>query len=444
MMELKPAKALKGELRFPGDRVQGQLICALSLLAQGVSRIGNWTRSREWEPILSFLEKNGAAVTAGPSELAIAALPGMRERTDWTLENDLPQPFAMAFLSLLAGLSTAARPVRVKLAPALRSRLSPVLDALKQGGFDHRDESDSESVLSFVGQRPLRKKPSAVGLRRTVWTLACTTSSLPLEFEEIGPSHDLLENVYPLFGLSVQSTAEADAPDLDPEMAKRLQKRQKRQNRTLRIEPARQIPSVDANLQGDVQLASWAAVCACLRRGSEVILKDVTHPSCRGAVFAGLRKMGADLEFVKKSEARGVPSVDIKVKASHLLGRKFDAADVAGLSEASPFLTMAATHADRETVLGGLGGLREGATDLLDALAGNLRSLGLSVGVFPEGLVLRGEDDVVAERLDAHEHEALALALHALASSTAGRTVLENASCLEFHWPALADLEGRE
>jgi 5-enolpyruvylshikimate-3-phosphate synthase len=445
MLELKPAKPLKGELRFPGDRLQGQFLCALALVTQGVSRLGNWTRTQEWEPILAFLEKNGAAVTAGSNELAIAALPGLRERTDWTLDAELPQPFALAFLSLLAGLSTASRPVRVTIPPALRMRLSPVLDALKQGGFDHRDESESESVLAFVGQRPLRKKPSAVGLRRTVWTLAVTVSSLPLEFEEIGASHDLLENVLPLFGLGVTSLSEADAPDLDPEMAKRLQKRQKSQkSRNFRILPAGQIPSVDVNLQGDAQLASWAALCACLRRGSEVILKDVTHPSCRGAVFAGLRKMGADLEFVKKSEARGVPSVDIRVKTSQLLGRKFDATDLAGLSEAAPFLAMAATSAERETVLGGLGSLREGPVDVLDALAGNLRALGLPVGVFPEGLVLRGEDDLVAERLDAHEHEALALALHALASSTPGKSILENATCLERHWPGLAELEGRE
>lgn len=444
MAELKAAKALKGELRLPGDRVQGQLICALSLLAQGVSRIGNWSRTPEWEPILSFLERNGTAATAGDSELAIAALPGMRERTEWSLDNDLPQPFAMALLCLLAGLSGTARPVQVRIPASLRIRLAPVLDALKQGGFDHRDESDAESVIAFVGQRPLRKKPSAVGLRRTVWTLAGLVSQLPLEFEEVGPAHDLLENVLPLFGLSVQSTAEADAPDLDPEMAKRLQKRQKKQNRTLRIAPVPQIPAVDAVLQGDIQLASWAALCASLRRGSDVIIKDVTHPACRSACFTGLRKMGADLEFVKKSEARGVPSADIRVKSSPLLGRKFDGADVAGLPEAAPFLVMAATHAERETVLGGIGILREGSVDLLDALAGNLRSLGLPVGVFPEGLVLRGEETIVAERLDAQGHEVLALALHALATSTAGKTLLENDECLDFHWPALSTLEVRE
>lgn len=444
MAELKPGKAFKGELRLPGDRVQGQLICALALLAQGVSRIGNWSRTPEWEPILSFLERNGAAATAAETELAIAALPGMRERTDWSLENELPQPFAMALLSLLAGLSNASRPVRVKLSAPLRIRLSPVLDALKQGGFDHRDESGDENVIAFVGQRPLRKRPSAVGLRRTVWTLAGLVSQLPLEFEEIGPAHDLLENVLPLFGITLQSTAEADAPDLDPEMAKRLQKRQKKANRTLRIAPVDRIPAVDAVLQGDVQLASWAALCACLRRGSDLTIREVTHPACRGAFFAGLRKMGVDLEFVKRSEARGVPSVDIRVKASPLLGRKFDGADVAGLSEAAPFLVMAATHAERETVIGGVGLLREGSVDLLDALAGNLRSLGLPVGVFPEGLVLRGEESIVAERLDAQEHEVLALALHALASSTAGRTLLENDACLDFHWPSLPTLEVRE
>jgi len=438
MKELKPAKALKGELRFPGDRLQGQYVCALSLLAQGVSRIGNWSRTPEWDAILAFLDKNGAAVTPGDGELAIAALPGMRERTTWALDADLPQPFATAFVALLSGLSTAERPLFLTLAPSLRARLAPVLDALRHGGFESRDQSESENVLCFLGRRPLRKQPSAVGIRRTVWTLAALASTQPFEFEELGSPFDPLENVLPFFDLKLVSQEADEAPELDPEMAKRLQKRHKnRQSRSLRVPPARAIPAVDAVLNGDVALASWAALCACLRRGSDVTLRDVTLPACRTAVFTSLRKMGADLDFVKRSEARGVPSGDIRVKASQLLGRKFDGADLAGLAEAAPFLAMAATHAEKETVLSGLGSLREGPVDVLDGLAANLRILGLAVGVFPEGLVLRGEDALVADRLDAHEHEGMALALHALGSSTPGRTVLESCDCLDRICPGL-------
>jgi len=67
--------------------------------------------------------------------------------------------------------------------------------------------------------------------------------------------------------------------------------------------------------------------------------------------------------------------------------------------------------------------------------------LGLAVGVFPEGLVLRGEDSLMAERLDAQEHEGLALALHALAQALPGSTLLENADCLDRFCPNLFELE---
>jgi len=442
MSLLKQGKALKGELRLPSDRLQGQYACALALLAQGVSHLRGWDPSPEWDVILAFLERNGAAADAGKRELSIAALPGLRERTDWSLDPELPVPFAGAFLAMLSGLSTAARPVRVVLPPALRDRLAPTLDALRQGGYEAQDESDSESRITFHGHRPLRKAPSALGIRRTVWTFAALASGESFEFEELGPAQDPLENVLPFFDLQILTARTQEEVEADPEMARRLKKLQKRPSgRTLRVPATTHIPAVEAFLNGDVSLAAWAAVGACLRRGSDLTLRDVALPACRASVFTCLRKMGADLEFVKKSEAHGVSSGDLRVKASQLLGRKFDASDMAGLAEAAPFLAVAATHADKETVLGGLATLREGPVDLVDALASNLRALGLAVGVFPEGLVLRGEDSLMAERLDAQEHEGLALALHALASALPGSTLLENADCLDRFCPNLSELE---
>jgi 3-phosphoshikimate 1-carboxyvinyltransferase len=167
------------------------------------------------------------------------------------------------------------------------------------------------------------------------------------------------------------------------------------------------------------------------------LVLDVTLPSSRSGLFSCLRRMGADVEIVRKSESRGVPSGDIRIRHGRMVGRRFDAQDVPGLAGFSALLAVAAVAADAETVLSGLGELRVERDDRLSVLADGLRAFGVGVGLFPDGLVLRGEEQPGAESVDAKGFPEAALALHALASSCPGRTELLGAGHLPVSWPHL-------
>jgi 3-phosphoshikimate 1-carboxyvinyltransferase len=206
---------------------------------------------------------------------------------------------------------------------------------------------------------------------------------------------------------------------------------------TRKVPAVLSLPTADVRLRGDLDLAGWCAVTGCLRRGTDAMLVDVTLPNARAGLFGCLRRMGADIEIVRKSESRGMPSGDIRVRHGRMVGRKFDAQDVPGLGHFAAFLAVAAVSAEAETVLSGLSDLRVEHDDRLLALADGLRAFGVGVGLFPDGLVLRGEEQPGAEEADAKGCADVALALHALAGSCAGRTELDGAGTIPVAWPHL-------
>jgi len=75
--------------------------------------------------------------------------------------------------------------------------------------------------------------------------------------------------------------------------------------------------------------------------------------------------------------------------------------------------------------------------DRLAVLADGLRSFGVAVGLFPDGLVLRGEEQPGSEAVDAQGFPDVALSMHAIASSCPGRTELSGAGHLPVSWPHL-------
>ncbi|MEN9308226.1 MAG: hypothetical protein RL173_2158 [Fibrobacterota bacterium] len=440
-LEVRKAKALKGEIRLPPDRIQAQCAALLAMLAPGRTLLRDWQSTPEWEHVRGWLTGIGAVVALDGEGLVIGPPQDLRDRTEIVLDPFLPTQFAAGFVALAAGLSSAEKPVVVSCPTVLSETVLPWRDALREAGWvSPSSESDGMVNWTFKGRTPpLRAMVCRDGRTRFAWTLAALASGEGLEFQEPPGCPDPLEDSLPLFGLSVESPKQELSVE-EEEMRRRMQRMRGAAPRKLedrRVPAVQSLSPADVRLRGDLDLAGWCAVTACLRRGTDALLCDVTLPSSRCGLFGNLRRMGADIEIVRKSEARGVPSGDIRIRHGRMVGRKFDAQDVPGLASFAALLAAASVAAEAETVLSGLADLRRDHHDQLEPLADGLREFGVAVGLFPDGLVLRGEEQPGTESVDAKGFPDVALAFHALASSTAGTTELSGADALPVAWPHL-------
>ncbi len=440
-LEVRRAKALKGEFRLPPDRIQAQSAALLAMLAPGKTLLRDWQSTPEWEHVRGWLSQIGAMASVDDEGLVVGPPSDLRQRSELVLDPFLPTQFAAGFVALAAGFSRREQPFSVVCPSLLADSVTPWREALREAGWVS-PALEEEGVVrwTFHGRTPpLRAMVCRDAKTRFAWTLAGLASGDGLEFQEPPGCPDPLEDSLPLFGLSVESPKEELSVE-EEEMRRRVQRMRGTVARKLeerRVPAVQGLPQADVRLRGDLDLAGWCAVTACLRRGTDALLCDVTLPASRAGLFTNLRRMGADIEIVRKSEARGVPSGDIRLRHGRMVGRKFDAQDVSGLASFASLLAVASVAAEAETVLSGLAELRRDHHDQLDPLANALRAFNVAVGLFPDGIVLRGEEQPGAEAVDAKGSPEVALALHALASSSPGKTDLSGAGALPVAWPHL-------
>jgi 3-phosphoshikimate 1-carboxyvinyltransferase len=440
-IELRREKPLKGEIRLPPDRHQAFHALFLSLLAPGRTLLRGWQSTPEWENVRGWLAGLGAEASLDAEGLVVGPPIDLRERSEFVLDPFLPPQVAAGFLALCAGFSRAEAPVDVVCPPQAVEPLAPWREALREAGWtSHHEERDGSHAFRFKGRvAPLRELVCRHPRTRAAWTLAALSGREALEFQEPSGAADPFEDTLPLFGLEIESPREAELAPEEEELRRRMQRMRGPSRKLL----ARRIPVVqflspsDVRLKGDLDLAGWCAVTACLRRSTDALLQEVTLPASRSGLFGCLRRMGGDVEIVRRSESKGVPSGDVRIRHGRMVGRKFDAQDVPGLAGFAGLLAAAAVAAEAETVLSGLSELRVEKDDRLSVLAEGLRSFGVGVGLFPDGLVLRGEEQPGSEAADAQGFPDAALALHALGSSCPGRTELSGAGHLPVSWPHL-------
>jgi 5-enolpyruvylshikimate-3-phosphate synthase len=249
---------------------------------------------------------------------------------------------------------------------------------------------------------------------------------------------DPLEDSLPSFGLQVESVREESSPE-EEEMRRRMQRMRGpvRKLETRRVPAVLSLPTADVRLRGDLDLAGWCAVTGCLRRGTDAVLVDVTLPTARAGLFGCLRRMGADIEIIRKSESRVCHPVISGFATVGWWAVNSMPRTCLGLGTSLHFSPRPRSARRRKPSLSGLADLRVEHDDRLLALADGLRSFGVGVGLFPDGLVLRGEEQPGTEVADAKGCADVALALHALAGSCAGRTELDGAGTIPVAWPHL-------
>jgi len=440
-IEVRRCRPLKGEIRLPPDRTQAFHVAVLALLAPGRTLLRGWQSTPEWEHVRKWLSAIGVVAATDAEGLVVGPPPDLRERSEFVMDPFLPPRFSAGFFCLVAGFSRADRNVSVVCPPQAAQLLAPWRESLREAGWvSSHVEGDEGHSFVFRGRTPpLRELVCRTRRARLSWTLAALACGDGLEFQEPTTAADPLEDSLPLFGLELESPRVEVSAD-EEELQRRMQriKGAARKLQPRRVPSIQSLPPADARLRGDLDLAGWCAVTSCLRRGTDALLQDVVLPASRSGLFTCLRRMGADIEIVRRGETKGVAVGDIRLGHGRMGGRRFDAQEVSGLHGFAALLSVAAVAAEAETVLAGLGDLRTDRDDQLSVVADGLRSFGVAVGLFPDGLVLRGEDQPGASFVDARGFPEAALAFHALGSSCAGKTEISGAGHLPVAWPHLS------
>lgn len=141
---------------------------------------------------------------------------------------------------------------------------------------------------------------------------------------------------------------------------------------------------------GDPSSAAFPVVAALIVPGSDITITNVTINPLRTGLYDSLREMGADITFSNRRISAGEEVADLRVRHSKLKGITVPAERAPSMIDEYPILSVAASFAEGETIMHGLGELKVKESDRLLAVHNGLFACGVTSSIEGETLIVKG------------------------------------------------------
>jgi 3-phosphoshikimate 1-carboxyvinyltransferase len=192
---------------------------------------------------------------------------------------------------------------------------------------------------------------------------------------------------------------------------------------------------------GDPSSAAFPLVAALIVAGSDLVLEGVLANPLRSGLLATLREMGAEIEELARRDDGGEPVVDLRVRASALKGVDVPAARAPSMIDEYPVLAVAASYAEGETRMRGLGELRVKESDRLAAIFDGLRVNGVECEISGDDLIVRGNGRPRGGGLVAtHMDHRIAMSFLVMGLASEKPVTVDDASFVATSFPGFAEL----
>ncbi len=417
---VKPVKSIKGELRVPSDKSISHRSIIITSLANGVSTIKNFLKAGDTLTTYKTYQKLGVKIEEKNDVIFVHGvnLTGYKEPSD-VLDMGNSGTTTRLTLGILAGqrfFSVLTGDESLRTRPMRR-----VLNPLKQmnANVDGREKGEYLPVairgaklrgIEFLNEKASAQVKSAI-------LLAGLFASHPTTVIEPVLSRNHTEKMLKAMGADLTEEQSAGGYKFT-------------------IKPNKELNPIDIDVPADPSSAAFFAAAAVLVPDSEIILKDVLVNPTRDGFFRKLKEMGAYLEYKNHREQAGEPVADIYVRYSpDLKGIKVEKPEIPSMVDEIPLLALVATQAEGETVITGASELRVKESDRIKAVVENLKKLGIEVEELPDGMVIKGKQEIKGGIIDSFKDHRIAMGFSILALISKDGITIKDADCVFISYP---------
>lgn len=265
-----------------------------------------------------------------------------------------------------------------------------------------------------------------------------------LSFEEKSTVHDQWTRILIYFGAALKY--EGRGMEQLSEFERRLmiaQGKKIERTQVTELSETKVITAREYYVPGDTTEAVAFALLATIGnmpKENMIRLKNVDLNTSRAGALTCLKRMGANVETVSRREKYGDVFGDIEIypmaAGKRLQGRRFSEDTVATCFDEFAFLAVAACYGEGETILRLPKERRAEMRPINDFFAEQLRKTGAEVGVYDDGLVIRGLETVVnGSDFDGGEWPQIGLALSVLSIALGNEETVEHSELVESMFP---------
>ena len=408
-----PARRLRGVLQLPGDKSISHRYAMLAAVAEGESRIENYSTGADCQSTLHCLEALGVEIRREPDAVAIVG----RGLEGWRApEQTLDAGNSGSTMRMLAGLLAGQRFASRIAGDASLSRrpMDRILKPLRQmcARIEAREERFPPLQIEGTRLRPIEYElPVPSAQVKSCILLAGLYAEGRTAVREPVPTRDHTEIALREFGAEIEKSG-----------------------RTIQVQGRPALKAQQLRVPGDLSSAAFFLAAALIVPDSAVLIQGVGLNPTRSALLDFLAAMGAEIRLENVSQRHGELVGDILARASQLRGGVIEGGLTAALIDETPVLAVLGALSREGLHVRNAAELRVKETDRIATVAENLQRLGARVEVFGDGFFVPGQQRFQAAELDSFGDHRIAMAFAVAALGAAGECLIRDAgaACVSF------------
>jgi 3-phosphoshikimate 1-carboxyvinyltransferase len=422
---VRPAGRLSGVVILPGDKSISHRYAMLASLAEGVSKISNYSTGADCRSTLDCVRALGIKVEEAGTTVTIhgCGLKGWKQP-----QHDLDAGNSGSTIRMISGLLAGQ---------SFSSRI-------------FGDESLSRRPMDRI-MKPLAQMGAKIEARENrfppleIHGTTFQTTLHPIDYTLPVPSAQVKTCV--LFG---GMFAEGQTIVREPmrsrdhsEIALRefgadLQVR----NKIITLNGPATLTGRDLLVPSDLSSAAFFLVAGLLVPGSHLMIQNVGLNPTRSALLDFLLSIGAPVKVLKIESANGELIGDIEVRHAPVRGGVIEKELTAALIDEIPVLAVLGAASENGLVIRDAQELRIKETDRIATVADNFHRMGIEIEVTPDGMSIPGKQKFRAAAFDSFGDHRIAMAFAIASLAGDGDSIIENADAASVSFPEFWNILG--
>lgn len=366
----KPASALKGEIKVPGDKSISHRSIIFGAIAKGTTTINGFLDGDDCMATLRAFQAMGVTIE-GPDEHQVLIY-GVGKHGLRKPEQVIDCGNSGTSMRLLAGL-LAAQNFDSQLTgdeSLLKRPMLRISKPLTEMGAAI-STLDGKPPISIKGGKKLKGihylMPEASAQVKSCILLAGLYAQGETCVTETGVSRNHTEMMLESFSYPVQCS-----------------------ENSITINSASECIGTEIFIPGDISSAAFFIVAATIVPGSEILIRNVGINATRTGIIHILLEMGADITLLNQRQQGAEWVADLQVRHAPLQGMNISPALVPLAIDEFPIIFIAAACAQGQTILHGAKELRFKESDRIAAMVDGLRALGINAQALDDGAIIEG------------------------------------------------------
>jgi 3-phosphoshikimate 1-carboxyvinyltransferase len=414
---VRPARNLRGNVQLPGDKSISHRYAMLSGIAEGPSRLENYSTGADCASTLTCMRALGVMWSRvdGPGNV-------IRVEGHGAALSDPAEPLdcgnSGSTMRMLSGI-VAGQPFTSEMIgdeSLSRRPMGRVIKPLSAMGA--RIESQEEKPPLQITGGSLKAidytMPVASAQVKSCILFAGLFAAGETRVAEPLRTRDHTEVALRSFGANVERKSVASGSEV-------------------RIHGGQRLRGLDARIPGDLSSAAFFLCAAGLFPGSQLTIAHLLMNPTRARLLDILMQMGLRISVTQLDEVHGELVGSLQIEGAALKGATIAGADSAALIDEIPVL---AAIADSGIEVRDARELRVKESDRIAALATNLRRMGAQVEELEDGLKIPGGQRLHGAEIDSFGDHRIAMAFAVAALRAHGETLIRGAQSAAISYPA--------